>query len=38
MKTETGKYSTEEATPSIKKNDNAIQNPKLLANSSVLTS
>jgi hypothetical protein len=30
-KKETGKYSTEEVTPSIKKNDNATQNPKLLA-------
>jgi hypothetical protein len=27
------KYSTEEATPSIKINDNAIQNPELLVNS-----
>jgi hypothetical protein len=33
VKKETGRYSTEEATPSIKINDNAIQNPKLLANS-----
>jgi hypothetical protein len=32
VKKETGKYSTE-VTPSIKINDNAIQNPKLLANS-----
>jgi hypothetical protein len=31
VKKETGKYSTEEVTPSIKINDNAIQNPKLLA-------
>jgi hypothetical protein len=28
-----GKYSTEEVTPSIKINDNAIKNPKLLADS-----
>jgi superoxide dismutase len=33
VKKETGKYSTEEVTPSIKINDNAIQNPKLFANS-----
>jgi hypothetical protein len=32
VKKETGKHSTEEVTPSIKINDNAIQNPKLLAN------
>jgi hypothetical protein len=32
VKKETGKYSTEEVTPSIKINDNAIQNPKLVTN------
>jgi hypothetical protein len=32
VKKETGKYSTEEMTQSIKINDNATQNPKLLAN------
>jgi hypothetical protein len=29
----TGKYSTDEVTPLIRKNDNATQNPKLLPNS-----
>jgi hypothetical protein len=33
VKKETEEYSTEELTPSIKVNDNAIKNPKLLANS-----
>jgi hypothetical protein len=33
VKKETGKYSTEDVTPSIKINDNAIKNPKVLANS-----
>jgi hypothetical protein len=33
VKKETGIYSTEKVTPSIKKNDNVTQNPKLLANS-----
>jgi hypothetical protein len=33
VKKETGKYSTEEVTRSIKINDNAIKNPKPLANS-----
>jgi hypothetical protein len=33
VKKETGKYFTEEVTPSVKINGNAIQNPKLLANS-----
>jgi hypothetical protein len=33
VKKERGKYYTEEVTQSIKKNDNAIKNPKLLPNS-----
>jgi hypothetical protein len=33
MKKVTGKYSKKEAIPSIKINDNAIRNPKLLADS-----
>jgi hypothetical protein len=32
VKKETGKYSAEEVTPSIKIYDNAIHNPKLLVN------